>query len=81
MRFSRKKKNEPEIFIEDPVEVRFDAMMNLVRDLTRKDYNKLKKAMDSGYEAYQIVRGIDGVDDANEITAEPEFMLHPDEGK
>lgn len=80
MCFSRKKK-EPEIFVEDPVEVRFDAMMNLVRDLTRKDYNKLKKAMDSGYEAYQIVRGIDGIDDANEPTAEPEFLLHPDEGK
>ncbi|MBR0431224.1 hypothetical protein IJJ05_02970 [Candidatus Saccharibacteria bacterium] len=80
MCFSRKKK-EPEIFVEDPVEERFDAMMNLVRDLTRKDYNKLKKAMDSGYEAYQIVRGIDGVDDANEPAAEPEFLLHPDEGK
>ena len=80
MCFTRKKK-EPEIFGEDPVEVRFDARMNLVRDLTRKDYNKLKKAMDSGYEAYQIVRGIDGVDDANEPSAEPEFMLHPDEGK
>ena len=81
MCFLRHKSKEPEIFVEDPVEVRFDAMMNLVRDLTRKDYNKLKKAMDSGYEAYQIVRGIDGVDDSNEPTAEPEFMLHPDEGK
>ena len=41
-----------DFFAEEPAEVRFDAMMNLVKDLSRRDYNKLKKAMDSGYNAY-----------------------------
>lgn len=56
----------------DPSEERFDAMMGLVKDLSRKDYNKLKKAMDSGYEAYQIVRGIDNDDG---LTG-PDFLVH-----
>ena len=59
----------------DPSEERFDAMMGLVRDLSRKDYNKLKKAMDSGYEAYQIVRGIDNDDGL----AGPDFLPHKKE--
>lgn len=61
--------------MEDPSEERFDAMMGLVRDLSRKDYNKLKKAMDSGYEAYQIVRGIDNDDGL----AGPDFLPHKKE--
>lgn len=59
----------------DPSEERFDAMMGLVRDLSRKDYNKLKKAMDSGYEAYQIVRGIDNDDGL----IGPDFLVHKKE--
>lgn len=70
-----RKRNKSEVFFEDPVEVRFDAMINLVKDLSRKDYNKIKRAMDSGYEAYQIVRGIDDVADVSEPTGEPEFMV------
>ena len=77
MKFFRKKHNNSPFFEEDPSEVRFDAMMDLVRDLSRKDYNKLKKAMDSGYEAYQIVRGID-TDDG---LSNPEFMLHDGDEK
>lgn len=77
--FKRKNKTTPMFYEEDPSEVRFDAMMDLVRDLSRKDYNKLKKAMDSGYEAYQIVRGIDS--DEGLSASESEFLLHPDEGK
>ena len=61
----------------DPSEERFDAMMGLVRDLSRKDYNKLKKAMDSGYEAYQIVRGIDNDDGL----AGPDFLPHKEDSK
>lgn len=62
MRFRRKRSDG----ILDPSERTFNAMMELVKDLTLKDYRKLKKAMDSGYEAYQIVRGLetDEVDDA-----------------
>lgn len=43
---------------EDPDEVKFDKMMELIKDLDRKAYNKLKKAMDLGYDAYQIVRDV-----------------------
>ena len=58
------KKHRPSIL--DSSERTFNAMMELVKDLSLKDYKKLKKAMDSGYEAYQIVRGLetDEVDDA-----------------
>lgn len=55
-----KKKTLP---IKDPVEARFETMMGLVKDLTPKDYRRLKKAMDSGYEAYNIVRDIKTDDD------------------
>lgn len=43
---------------EDPSEVRFDAMMDLVKDLSRSDYNRLKKAMDLGWQSYQTVRNV-----------------------
>ena len=78
MCFLRKKK-QSEYFIEDPAEQRFDAMMELVKDLTKRDYNRLKDAMDLGYTAYQKVRNIDVSDDTQ--TTDSEFMLHPEEGK
>lgn len=43
---------------EDPAELRFDAMMDLVKDLSRSDYNRLKKAMDLGWQSYQTVRNV-----------------------
>lgn len=73
-----KKKEGPKFFEEDPSEIRFDQMMDLVRDLDRKDYNRLKKAMDAGYEAYQIVKGIDTDDKA---PSPSEFILHEKEGE
>lgn len=48
---------------QDPVEARFEAMMTLVKDLSPKDYRRLKKAMDSGYDAYNTVRNIEAYDD------------------
>ena len=78
MCFTRKK-NHSEVFIEDPAEQRFDAMMELVKDLSKRDYNRLKDAMDLGYTAYQKVRNIDTSDDTQAIEAD--FMLHPEEGK
>lgn len=75
--FKRRKKNEPMFFEEDPVENRFDAMMDLVKDLSRKDYNRLKEAMDLGYNAYQKVRNIDFEDGV----MAPDYILHPEEGK
>lgn len=43
---------------EDPVEMRFDAMMVLIKDLPKADYNRLKKAMDLGWQSYQTVRNV-----------------------
>lgn len=49
-----RRKNE----FEDPVELRFDAMMVLIKDLPKADYNRLKKAMDLGWQSYQTVRNV-----------------------
>lgn len=48
---------------EDPSELRFDAMMDLIKDLPRSDYNRLKDAMDLGYNAYQKVRNVKTADE------------------
>lgn len=80
MSFLKKKQEKvgPVFFEEDPSEIRFDQMMDLVKDLDTEDYNRLKKAMDAGYKAYQIVKGID-TDDG---TIPPsEFILHEKDGE
>lgn len=79
MSLFKKKNKSPLFFEEDPAEGRFDAMMDLVKDLSRKDYNRLKDAMDLGYNAYQKVKNIDS-DDGLSATG-PEFMLHEKEGE
>ena len=56
----KKKKKEG---VKDPAEARFEKMMDLVKDLDKADYKRLKKAMDSGYEAYNTVRNIETDDD------------------
>lgn len=48
---------------EDPAETRFDMMMDLIKDLPRADYNRLKDAMDLGYSAYQKVRNVKTADE------------------
>lgn len=58
MRFRKKRKET-----EDIVEQKFDAMMNLIKDLPKTDYNRLKKAMDLGYDSYQIVRNVKTTDE------------------
>ena len=57
MCFKRKKNND------EPVEQRFDAMMNLIKDLPRADYNRFKDAMDLAYNAYQKVRNVQTIDE------------------
>ena len=47
----------------DPVEQRFDSMMELIKDLPRADYNRLKDAMDLGYSAYQKVKNVKTLDE------------------
>lgn len=59
----RRKKKAGAGSTKDPAEARFESMMNLVKDLDRNDYNRLKKAMDSGYNAYNIIRNIETYDD------------------
>lgn len=48
---------------EDIVEQRFDAMMELIKDLPRAEFNRLKGAMDLGYSAYQKVRNVKTADE------------------
>lgn len=76
--FKRKKKVESEVFIEDPLDSKFDKIMGWVRDPERKDYNKLKKAMDKDYDAYQILHGIEPIEQADEDDG---FMVSEKEGK
>jgi hypothetical protein len=42
----------------DPVEQTFNIMIKLIKDLPRADYNRLKKAMDLGWQSYQTVRNV-----------------------
>lgn len=56
----RKRKNKQ---VHDPVEQRFDAMMELIKDLPKSDYNRLKDAMDLGYSAYQKVKNVKTADE------------------
>lgn len=51
------------ITIQDPSEQRFDAMMELIKDLPKSDYNRLKDAMDLGWNAYQKVRNVKTADE------------------
>lgn len=42
----------------DPAEERFDTMLKLIKELPRADYNRLKDAMDLGYNAYQKIKNV-----------------------
>lgn len=54
MIFKKRKK----MVLESVAEQRFDAMMDLIKDLSRADYNRLLAAMDLGYNAYQKVKNV-----------------------
>lgn len=64
--FRKKVHNE-----KDPVEAKFDAMMALIKDLPRTDYNRLKDAMDLGWNAYNKIRNVQTIDEkaTEEISA------------
>lgn len=72
--FKKKKNSSPGFFEEDSLDTQFDKIMSWARDLARKDYNKLKKAMDKDYDAYQILHGIEPVDE-DVKNNDPGFML------
>ncbi len=42
----------------DSVEKKFSSMMGLVKDLPKKDYERLKTAMDLGWQSYQTIRNV-----------------------
>lgn len=58
MIFKRKKR-----ILESVAEQRFDSMMQLIKDLPKADYTRLKDAMDLGYNAYQKVKNVRTVDE------------------
>ena len=59
MIFRKRRKHKAET----AAEIRFNRIMELVKDLDKDDYNNLKKAMDQAYKAYQTIRGIEAEDD------------------
>lgn len=67
---------------EDPIESRFNAMMELIKDLSKADYNRLKKAMDLGWQSYQTVRNV-RTDDEKEVEdiEKAEKLLEADNGR
>ena len=66
-------KESKSYFEQDTLDNKFDEMMAWIKDLARKDYNRLKKAMDLDYNAYQTLHGIEP--DDNTAVNEAEFML------
>lgn len=44
--------------IEDTVEERFNTVVELIKDLPRPDYKRLKEAMDLAYESYSKIRNV-----------------------
>lgn len=67
-----KKKNG----IKDPVEEKFDIMINLIKNLPKTDYNRLKKAMDLGWQSYQTIRNVKTDDEKeNEDILQAEIQL------
>lgn len=75
----KRKKQGPLFYEEEPADAKFSTLSDFVKDIeTKADFNKAIDAMKSIFDAYQKLRGIKTDDDS---IAEPEYMLHPDEGK
>lgn len=78
--FKKKSVSTSSLFYEDSLDSHFDDMMAWIKDLSRKDYNKVKKAIDSSYEAYQILHGIEPVDESSKEEKVP-YAVHAKEGE
>ena len=78
MPFRLRKKNQRE----DPIELKFNIMMELIKNLSKADYNRLKKAMDLGWQSYQTVRNV-RTDDEKEVEdiEKAEKLLEADNGR
>ena len=82
----RKKRNEdPVVFFEEDMytlDARFEETMRWIRGLPRKDFNRVKKAIDLDYDAFNTLHGIELDDDkAEKADNELKFMLHEKEGE
>lgn len=77
MSIFKKIKESESYFKQDSLDEKFDEMMVWIKDLSRKDFNKFKKAMDQGYDTYQTLHGIESNDDL--LVDEAEFMLTKEE--
>ena len=77
--FKKKISNSSDFFEEDSLDVKFADMMGWIKLLSRKDFNRLKKAMDQDYAAYQTLHGIEP--DETPVSDGPEFMLSDEEVK
>lgn len=75
--FSKKQENQTNFFEEEVLDDKFDVMMAWIKYLSRKDYNKIKKAMDLDYNAYQTLHGIE-IDEETSIE-DSEFILSKEE--
>lgn len=73
MSIFKKIKETRDYFEEDTLDRKFDEAMAWIKQLSRKDYNKIKKAMDLDYNAYQTLHGIEPGDDT--VVDDAEFML------
>ena len=80
MNLFRRKESDP-FFVEDSLDDKFDGMMKWIKSLSRKDYNKLMKAVDSDYKAYQELHGIEIDNIEGEASEETAFMLTDEEVK
>lgn len=73
MKLFNRIKESTDYFEQDSLDNKFDEVMSWVKDLSRKDYNKFKKAMDKDYDAYQILHGIEPDDES--VMEDAGFML------
>lgn len=63
MKLFKKIKESPTFFEEESLDKHFDDLMKWLKYLSRKDFNKVKKAIDSAYNAYQTLHGIEPDED------------------
>ena len=78
------KKDKPMAFFEEDTETldaKFEETMHWMRGLSRKDFNRVKKAIDLDYDAFNALHGIELDDDGVEKNSDPKFMLHDKEGE
>lgn len=77
--FKKKKSNSSDFFEEDSLDVKFADMMEWIKFLSRKDFNRLKKAMEQDYAAYQTLYGIESGE--TPVSDGPDFILGDEEVK